>query len=449
MDLDYELAIQILLSENQRLREENELLKARLIKLENTKNSRNSSIPPSKDENRPVKTNSLREQTGRKPGGQKGHKGSTLKMVSKPDYIEEHHPEYCGCCGKNLEGIKSEFVEKRQIVDIPEIVITTTEHLIYKKKCQCGYVTVSQFNQGMKNRITYGYNIESLTAYFSVRQYIPFKRLQEIFKDVFKSAISEGGLHEMLKRISEKALPVYNQIRERLSNSTYVGSDETGGKINGKKNWFWTWQNDQLTFITSSKNRGTATIDENFKDGFKNAILGHDCWKSHFQTNVLSHQICTAHLLRELEYLNGLYKNNWSKEFGQMLRFALKHKRQLKRVDYYYPQPKTVLIERWLVELLEKKIDEEHKELAAFQKRMQKYKQFIFQFLYNPDVPPDNNGSERAIRNIKVKLKVSGQFKSDHGSDSFARLRSITDTALKNGQNVLQALALVANSSKC
>lgn len=441
------MTIQILLSENQRLKEEIENLKARLHKYENPKNSRNSSLPPSKDENRLTKTKSLREQTGRSPGGQKGHKGSTLKMVDKPDYIEEHHPEYCNCCGRSLEGINSEFVEKRQIADIPEIVIKITEHLIYKKKCECGHETISQFNKGMKNRITYGCNIESLTAYFSVRQYIPFKRLQEVFRDVFKSAISEGGLHEMLKRISSKALPIYNQIRERLSNSVYVGSDETGGKINGIKNWYWTWQNDQLTFITSSKNRGTATIDVNFKNGFKNAVLGHDCWKSHFQTDALSHQICTAHLLRELEYLTELYKNKWSKEFSQMLRFALDHKKQLKREDYYYPQPKTVLIERWLDELLEKKIDEDQKELIAFQRRMQKYKQFIFQFLYNPDVPPDNNGSERAIRNIKVKLKVSGQFKSDQGSDKFAILRSITDTAVKNGQNVLHALAAVANSS--
>lgn len=445
--MDYELTIQILLSENQRLKEEIEYLKVRLQKYENPKNSRNSSIPPSKDENRPTKTKSLREQTGRNPGGQKGHKGSTLKMVSKPDYIEEHHPEYCSCCGKSLEGIRSEFVEKRQIADIPEIVLKITEHLIYKRKCDCGHETISQFNNGKKNRITYGSNIESLTAYFSVRQYIPFKRLQELFRDVFKSAISEGGLHVMMERISCKAFPIYNQIRERLSNSKYVGSDETGGKINGKKNWFWTWQNDQMTLIKSSNNRGTSTIDENFKGGFKNAILGHDCWKSHFQTDVLSHQICTAHLLRELEYLTELYKNKWSKDFSQMLRFALDHKKQLKRIDYYYPQPKTELIERWLDELLEKKIDEDQKELISFQRRMQKYKQFIFQFLYYPDVPPDNNGSERAIRNIKVKLKVSGQFKSTHGSDKFAILRSITDTAVKNRQNVLNALVVVANSS--
>lgn len=271
-------------------------------------------------------------------------------MVSSPDVKEEHHPEYCSCCGKSLEGIKSELVEKRQIVDTPELVVLTTEHLIFKKKCECGHETISQYEKGKKNRRIYGPNIESLTSYFSVRQYIPFKRLQEIFQDVFKSDISKGGLHQMMKRIGTKALPIYEQIRERISNSRYVGSDETGSKINGRKNWIWTWQNDHLTFITSSTNRGTATIDENFKEGFKNAVLGHDCWKSHFQVDALIHQPCIAHLLRELEYLSQLYQNKWSKEFKQMLKFALKHKRQLKPEDYYTPQPKTVFVEKWLDE---------------------------------------------------------------------------------------------------
>ena len=80
---------------------------------------------------------------------------------------------------------------------------------------------------------------------------------------------------------------------------------------------------------------------------------------------------------------------------------------------------------------------------------MIKYKPFIFTFLHFNDVPPDNNGSERAIRNVKVKLKVSGQFKSDHGADTFAVLRSVIDTAIKNGQNALQALTAIANYNSC
>jgi len=420
-------------------------LEERITKYEYQKNSRNSSIPPSKDENRPVKTSSLREKTGRKPGGQSGHKGVTLQMTATPDEIRDCLPEYCSCCGMELKDIPSEFVERRQVADIPEIRIRVTEYRIFQKKCICGHITKSQCAEGIKNRIIYGDNIEALTAYFSVRQYTPFKRLQELFRDVFKTKISEGGLHELIKRITIKSQPVYEQIKLRLLKSRQVGSDETGAKINGDKKWFWTWQNEDLTFITLSDNRGTATIEGNFKEGFKNAVLGHDCWKSHFQTNAFSHQICTAHLLRELKYLSELYKNKWSSEFAQMLKVALDHKKNLKPTDYYYPQQNTIFIENWLKELLERPIDKNQKELVTFQNRMVKYKPYIFTFLHHYDVPPDNNGSERAIRNVKVKLKVSGQFKSEQGADSFAIIRSIIDTANKNGQNVFQALTAIAN----
>jgi transposase len=366
-------------------------------------------------------------------------------MTATPDEITDYMPEYCSCCGMELKDIPCELVETRQVADIPELRIKVTEYRIFRKECTCGHKTTSQCDEGIKNRIIYGNNIEALTAYFSVRQYTPFQRLQELFRDVFSSKISEGGLHELMKRITIKAQPVYEQIRGKLANSRQVGSDETGAKINGDKKWFWTWQNEKLTFITLSDNRGTATIEQNFKEGFKNAVLGHDCWKSHFQTDAYTHQICTAHLLRELKYLTELYQNKWSSEFAQMLKFALDHKKRLKPTDYLYPQANTILVENWLKALLEKSINEKFKELITFQNRMVKYKHFIFTFLHHNDVPPDNNGSERAIRNVKVKLKVSGQFKSDHGADSFAILRSVIDTARKNGQNALQALTAIAN----
>ncbi|MCK4345552.1 MAG: transposase [Bacteroidales bacterium] len=90
-------------------------------------------------------------------------------------------------------------------------------------------------------------------------------------------------------------------------------------------------------------------------------------------------------------------------------------------------------------------MDKNHKELVTFQNRLIKYREFIFTFLYHPKVPPDNNASERAIRNIKVKQKVSGQFKSPNGAFGFAVLRSVTDTIIKSNQNVLNSLKIIAN----
>ena len=85
--------------------------------------------------------------------------------------------------------------------------------------------------------VSYGDNIESLIGYFHTRQYIPFKRMQEIFTDIFHVPISEGGIHYLLNKLVKKALPAYELIKQRLlqDSSLAIGSDETGVKINGKK----------------------------------------------------------------------------------------------------------------------------------------------------------------------------------------------------------------------
>lgn len=112
--------------------------------------------------------------------------------------------------------------------------------------------------------------------------------------------------------------------------------------------------------------------------------------------------------------------------------------------DYYQNHPpKTNILSRFK-ELINQKVNEKITDLTTFYKRIIKYEEFLFNFLEYPDVPPDNNRSERAIRNIKNKQKISGQFKSFEGAMNFTILRSITDTAIKNGQNVLNALFVIA-----
>lgn len=430
--------------ENILLRKENAILKEKLSKYEKPKNSRNSSVPPSKDENRPLKNKSLRESSGRKPGGQPGHEGSTLKMTETPDEIIKHIPSFCGCCGSSTNDLPSELVGKRQVVDIPPVKPIYTEHRIYQKKCACGYITKSDFPENVTTSISYGANIESLVGYWFCRQYIPFDRMKEIFHDIFSLPVSEGGLHHILNRLSTKALPAYNLIKEKITSSTVVGVDETGMKINGKKCWGWSWQNESATFIVPSENRGFETIKANFDSGFPNAILVHDCWKSHFQTHAQSHQVCIAHLFRELNYFIESDSDKWAINLKKLFQDAIELKRKMEINDYKSHYPPRESIKNRLDDLLNQQINEKNKGLLTFKKRMLKYKEYLFEFLHYPDVPADNNGSERAIRNIKVKQKISGQFKSMIGAINFSILRSITDTAIKNGQNVLNALFVVA-----
>jgi transposase len=432
--------------------QEIKLLKARITDLEqkleryiNRKDSNNSSLPPSKDENRPPRTSSLREKSDRKVGGQPGHEGKTLEMTESPDEVIEHRACFCPECGKDLSNRPFELFGKRQVIDIPTIKQIVTEHQVYRCMCACGKMIESEFPDGVDCPVRYGKNIETLIGYLNVRQYLPFKRLQEMLHDLFAIPISEGGLHCLLNRLASKGVVAYELIRQRVLNSRVIGADETGMKVNGKKHWFWTWQNKHATFIVASSNRGTSTIDEHMNGIYQDAVLVHDCWKAHFQTPVNKHQLCTAHLERETKYLEERYKMAWPVRFRVMLLEAEKLKKQFSPVDYYYPNHARSHLERELDNLLTEPLDPKHKEMITFQKRIIKYRDHVFTFLYHPDVPPDNNGSERAIRNVKVKQKISGQFKIFTAAENFAILRSIIDTTIKNGQNVLQALSVIAD----
>ncbi|MDF1517253.1 MAG: transposase, partial [Lutibacter sp.] len=215
-------------------------------------------------------------------------------------------------------------------------------------------------------------------------------------------------------------------------------------KVNGNKHWFWTWQTSNLTFITHSNNRGSETVNREFPQGFPKGTLVHDGWKAQLKTVSKHHQSCLAHLQRTLNYLDQRYpKNIWATKFIKLLQDSLKLKNKW---DF---QSKKQLMERasivqCLEYLLDNPPDQKHKELYTFYKRMCKERQHIFTFLFIADVPPDNNTSERAIRNVKVKQKISGQFKVEQAAQNFAKIRSVIDTTIKKGLNVLEALAIIA-----
>mgnify|MGYP000076199307 CR=1 FL=1 len=421
---------------------ENAELREHLTKYENPKNSRNSSIPPSRDGNRPKKNQSLRKRTGRKPGGQPGRKGSTLEMTATPDNIIERRPEYCRNCGSSLDHVALTEENSRQIVDLPPIRAVRTEYRIFGGQCGCGCRTVADFPKGVDSPVSYGCNVEGLIGYFHARQYLPFKRMGEMMNDVMGIDISEGGLHYLLNRFADKTTPLYETIKRRVSGSKVIGTDETGVKINAKKHWFWTWQTPRLTYIAHSPTRGKAAIDTNFPNGFPGATLVHDGWRAQTGTVAQHHQTCLPHLLRHLNYLNEKYGNaTWGKDFRRLLYDAIKlgkngHIGNMKT-------QRAAAVQRLKV-LLDRPPDKKNRELHTFYKRMRRERKHLFTFLYIKNVPPDNNASERAIRNVKVKQKISGQFKTERAAKNFAKIRSVIDTTIKNGMNVLEALALIA-----
>lgn len=416
------------------LKEENRQLKI-------PKNSKNSSRPPSHDFGHVPRQKSLRTPSGKKTGGQQGHPGSTLNQASQPDKIIDHKPSgLCPKCGKIHTSDEFVFQSKRQMVDIPPIQPIITEHRIYQLKCSCGHEAAGQFPAGVNAPVKYGNQLTAFVSYLSTRQYVPFGRLPELLKCICNITLSQGTIYNMLNRVADHLLPVYSGIKQNIQNAKVVGSDESGIKVNKDNFWTWAWQTETETFIKIVPSRGFCVIDNEFPNGFPQAILVSDSLGAQLKTQALLHQLCLAHLLRELNAFIEITKNTWPVKMKRLFGKAIKFKQTWKQEKYSQPNVQRDQIMKEFQVLLDQSLEYEVPKLTAFHKRLIKRKESVFPFLFYPEVPFDNNGSERAIRNIKVKQKVSGGFRSTRGADIFAVNRSVIDTWIKRGANIFDSL---------
>jgi len=193
-----------------------------------------------------------------------------------------------------------------------------------------------------------------------------------------------------------------------------------------------------------SESRGLKATTAHFQNGFGDAILCHDAWRTYFHYSENRHQLCCAHMLRELNYIVERYQSTWAEKLRALFRKAISLKKKLTGLPSKTAKENISAIEEQLDKLLGITVNPTHKEAVTFQKRLLKYRDSILTFLHYHKVPPDNNGSERAVRNIKVKQKISGQFKSTRGADDFCVIRSVIDTLIKRSENVLQNLTHIA-----
>ncbi len=444
--------LQLVETENTRLREENQALREQLRlllqQLERSqlkKDSHNSHNPPSQDKSKPPRTKSLRKKSSRKPGGQKGHKGHHLKMSETPDVILYLKTLYCNTCGCNLEHVEAEFVSQRQVVELPPIHPIYKEYRQYGCTCpNCGNHQIADYPADVNAPIRYGSSVESYLAYFSVYQYVPYQRLQHLFLHTFNLPISEGSIQNLLNRAATKARGIYDHIHDQLEKATYLGGDETGARVNGKNWWVWVWQNALNTYLHASENRGSATVGTCFPTGFANATIGSDRWAAQLKTVAANHQLCLAHLERDLIFLEESEKHPFATHFKRLLKDALRVRIKANQQQCPLQTGEKVAwkLEDRLNRLLARAIvKDRYPKTAKFQRSMIKYRNYLFPFLYDLQIPPDNNGSERAIRNIKVKQKISGQFKT--GQHDFCVLRSIIDTLIKRKLDVFTYLSKI------
>ncbi len=249
----------------------------------------------------------------------------------------------------------------------------------------------------------------------------------------------------ILRRAADATGDEIARIKECLAFSELVGIDETGCRVDGERHWNWVFQNDEDTLIVVDKSRGTKVIDETFDKGFVNACVVHDNYSSYNALIAKNEQLCLAHKLRDLNYAIECDDDSVMKAVKQLLKEAMLDHKEVMSFE------RRVILKQQYEEQLEYLLSqpvpeksESHKQVKSFTKAREK----IFTFLLHPDLPSDNNGSERSIRNVKVKLKVSGQFKTLQGSQGYAGFRSIIDTSRKRGMNEFDTLLRVIGGEK-
>jgi len=432
----------VLTKSNHILTEKVDLLLKELSNLKHKKNSRNSSLPPSSDISRPSK--SLREKSVRKSGGQVGHSGSTLSQIFIPNETIALKVTECSSCGCSLSDATYELKTIRQVVDIaPPPPPKYVEYQQYSCTCpHCHEIHTAPFPANVTAPIQYGPTVHALVSYFSVYQYIPYNRLQKMLSEVFHLPMSQGSIDRILNRSAQRAMVVYNRIRENIETAPVVGSDETSAKVsNQSKWWIWVWQTITDTFLVASKTRGYASIDEQWKNGLVKGVLVSDRWAAQLKTTAVMHQICLAHLLRDIIFVEDCEKSDFITKLKELILEIFAYKKKM-TILVLKGSSETEYFEEKLNKLLAIPLNKEEVPRAyRFQIALIKIRGLILPCIYDPDIPPDNNGSERALRNIRVKMNVSKQFKK--GQQIFCILRSVIDTLNKRKLPIWEMLCQI------
>lgn len=436
-----------------RLIEENRLLRARIAELEKrlTKNSQNSSKPPSSDgfKKQPrFNTKSLREQGKLPSGGQAGHIGDTLKQVAHPDKTIIHTLSNCPHCALDLKNSAVDGLVKRQVFDIPFPKIEVTEHQVELKYCGgCERTVQAPFPPEVTAPVQYGTHVRSYSVYFNQAQLIPEDRLQQLFADIFKLPISTATLVSFGVGLSKTLQPFMSSVLQSIKIASRKHLDETGFRISGQTQWLHVASNDAVTYYHISPKR--KSLLSTLK-----GIVCHDHWKPYYQLKHVKHALCNAHHIRELNALIEYEHEVWAKKMKRLLYFALKWKMHHQG---YIPKD-----EQKRLFILYNKIIKEglkyHESLPDYGSkptrgrpahrtgynlltRLSHYRADVLRFVTVPDVPFSNNQAEQDIRMMKVKQKISGGFRTTEGAEVFITIRSFISTMRKQGRNIFDSLA--------
>jgi len=413
-------------------------------------NSTNSSKPPSSDPNRKKRPKS---KTGKKPGGQKGHAGTTLKKVDDPDKVELIKVDR----SKLPPGRYREVdFESRQVFDI-DISRVVTEYRAQILEDDKGNRFVAAFPEGVTKAVQYGTGLKAHSVYMSQFQLVPYNRIQDYFADQLHIPLSEGSIFNFNKEAFGFLTDFENRVKNKLAGSDFAHADETGINIGGKTHWLHCVSNDSWTLYHPHEKRGTdAMNDMGVLSRFK-GILCHDHWKPYYKIDC-THALCNAHHLRELTRAWEQDAQQWARKMKNLLeklnlrvneasgalkaqesqKYRLKYRALLKQGEIECPEPSRPNKKAKRGRIKKSKS-------RNLLERLRDYEQDTLRFMDNENVPFSNNLGENDIRMTKVQQKISGCFRSMDGAQIFCRIRSYLSTCRKQGFKSSYALDLLFN----
>ena len=435
--------------DNHRLRRRNTELEALI-----TKDSHNSSRPPSTDPPWSKRTKSLRRPSGKHPGGQVGHMGHTLRLTQKPTRIVTHHPPECRHCQTPLREGQSIGSERRQIVDLVPARLRVTEHRVEVVCCpHCGRRTKASFPEGVRATVQYGPSVLSRALYLHGYQLLPYARTTEAMRELFGCALSSGTLSTAVRQCSSGLVETELKIKRGLRRSPVIHADETGLRVAGRLHYVHVASNSRLTHYGADARRGKAAMDDiGILPQYRGTCV-HDGWLSYTFYPKSRHALCGAHLLRELIFFEklGVETKGWAAALKKLL---LEMKTEVERVSreggQWLPAKRvkqlTASYDRLIAEGLKappplKVPQQVRKQARNLLLRLERRKQEVLRFMTDFSVPFDNNQAERDIRMVKLQQKTSGCFRTEEGARQFCRIRSYLSTMRKQGRGVLAALA--------
>src|SRR5437763_10371598 len=283
------------------------------------KDSHNSHLPPSSD--RFVRQpKSLRKKSGKKPGGQAGHGGNTLKLSETPDQVIVHPVEHCQHCQRDLREVESLHVERRQVLDLPPKRVVVIEHQAQQKCCPtCQQISSAAFPQDVRAPVQYGAALGAVGVYLVQQQLLPYERASEVIEDLLGPSMSVGTLQGLVARCAKQLAPVEQQIKAALSRAEVLHQDESGLYVAGQRHWMHVSATEHLTHYAVHAKRGKEALDAIGILADFQGVSVHDGWCSYWLYLCL-HALCNVHHLRELTFLSEEQQQAWA---GQMIEVLL------------------------------------------------------------------------------------------------------------------------------